>query len=152
MSAIYCPHAIVPVLDRALVSYRVATVSRIDETIGLFGRILSVLWGSLAKETYNLWILLTKATPYDYPTSSCTLYYIPHVWTRHERVSARPRTSCFIVVRWLRLVGSLKLYFSFAKEPYQRDDILQKRPMILRSLLIVATPYELLSYTICEYT
>jgi len=28
-----------------------------------------------------------------------------------------------------------------AKEPYQRDYILQKRPMILRSLLIVATPY-----------
>jgi len=43
--------------------------------------------------------------------------------------------------RWLRLVGSLKLYFSFAKEPYERDDILQKRPIILRSLLIVATPY-----------
>jgi len=37
---------------------------------------------------------------------------------------------------WLRLVGSLK----FAKEPYRRDYILQKRPMILRSLLIVATP------------
>jgi len=31
---------------------------------------------------------------------------------------------------------------SFAKEPYKRDDILQKRQMILRSLLIVATPYE----------
>ena len=30
---------------------------------------------------------------------------------------------------------------SFAKEPYKRDDILQKRPVILRSLLIVATPY-----------
>jgi len=42
---------------------------------------------------------------------------------------------------WLRLVGSLKLYVSFAKEPYKRDYILQKRPMILRSLLIVATPY-----------
>jgi len=28
-----------------------------------------------------------------------------------------------------------------AKEPYKRDDILQKRPIILRSLLIVATPY-----------
>jgi len=27
-----------------------------------------------------------------------------------------------------------------AKEPYKRDDILQKRPIILRSLLIVATP------------
>ena len=28
---------------------------------------------------------------------------------------------------WLWLVGSLKLQVSFAKEPYQRDDILQKR-------------------------
>ena len=27
-----------------------------------------------------------------------------------------------------------------AKERYKRDDILQKRPLILRSLLIVATP------------
>ena len=42
---------------------------------------------------------------------------------------------------WLRLVGSLKLQVSFAKETYTRDDILQKRPIILRSLLIVATPY-----------
>ena len=40
---------------------------------------------------------------------------------------------------WLRLVGSLKLV-SFAKEPYKRDDIMQTRPIILRSLLIVATP------------
>jgi len=31
---------------------------------------------------------------------------------------------------WLRLVGSLKLYVSFAKEPYKRDDILQKRPIM----------------------
>ena len=42
---------------------------------------------------------------------------------------------------WLRLVGSLKFQISFAKEPCKRDDILQKKPMILRSLLIVATPY-----------
>ena len=51
---------------------------------------------------------------------------------------------------WLQLVGSLKLEVSFAKEPNKRDDILQKRPIIcilqkrrviLRSLLIVATPY-----------
>ena len=42
---------------------------------------------------------------------------------------------------WLRLVGSSKLEVSFAKEPYKKDYILQKRPMILRSLLIVATPY-----------
>jgi len=47
----------------------------------------------------------------------------------------------FMNMGWLRLVGSLKLQVSFAKEPYKTDDILQKRPKILRSLLIVATPY-----------
>jgi len=30
---------------------------------------------------------------------------------------------------WLRLVGSIKLQVSFAKEPYKRDAILQKRPI-----------------------
>jgi len=43
---------------------------------------------------------------------------------------------------WLRLGGSLKLQVSFAKEPYKRDYILPKRPIILRSLLIVATPQQ----------
>jgi len=37
----------------------------------------------------------------------------------------------------LRLVGSLESLVSFAKEPYESGDILQKRPMILRSLQIV---------------
>jgi len=37
---------------------------------------------------------------------------------------------------WLRLVGSLKLQVSFAKEPYKRDYILRTRPVTLRSLLI----------------
>ena len=37
---------------------------------------------------------------------------------------------------WLRLVGPLQTYVSFAKKPYKTEDILQKRPMFLRSLLI----------------
>jgi len=40
-------------------------------------------------------------------------------------------------MKWLQLVGSSKLQVSFAKEPFKRDYILQKRPMIWRSLLIV---------------
>jgi len=52
------------------------------------------------------------------------------MWATH----LLPRTE------WLRLVGPLKLQVSFAKEPYKRDDILQKKPMIWRSLLLVATP------------
>ena len=33
-----------------------------------------------------------------------------------------------------------KLEVSFAKEPYERDDILQKRPMLLSILLTLAAP------------
>ena len=36
----------------------------------------------------------------------------------------------------------LKLKVSFVKEPYKTDYILQKRPMILRSVRIAATPYQ----------
>ena len=36
---------------------------------------------------------------------------------------------CHEWLGWLQLVGSLKLQVSFAKEPYTRDDILQKRPI-----------------------
>jgi len=43
---------------------------------------------------------------------------------------------------WRRLVGLMKLQVSFAKEPYKRDDIMQKRPIILSILLTVATPYD----------
>jgi len=42
---------------------------------------------------------------------------------------------------WLRLVGSLKLQVSFAEYRLFYRALLQKRPVILRSLLIVATPY-----------
>ena len=48
---------------------------------------------------------------------------------------------------WLWLVGSTKLEVSFAKEPYGRDDVLQKRPLILWILLTVATPY-VMTYTV----
>jgi len=51
-------------------------------------------------------------------------------------------TCCYhgyTVIGWLRLIGSLKLKVSFAKEPHKRDDILEKRLIILRSLLIAAT-------------
>ena len=53
---------------------------------------------------------------------------------------------------WLRSVGSLKSQVSFAKEPWKRDDILQKRPVIFRSLLNVATPYIYTCLHLCTYT
>ena len=33
-------------------------------------------------------------------------------------------------LRWPQLVGSIKLHVSFVKEPYKRDGILRKRPII----------------------
>ena len=42
---------------------------------------------------------------------------------------------------WLQLVGSLKSLVFFAENSLFYRALLQKRPIILRSLLIVATPY-----------
>jgi len=42
---------------------------------------------------------------------------------------------------WLRLVRSFKLYVPFAEYRLFYRALLQKRPIILRSLLIVATQY-----------
>jgi len=44
-------------------------------------------------------------------------------------------------MKWLQLVGSLKLQVSSAEYSLFYRALLQKRPIILRSLLIVATPY-----------
>jgi len=55
--------------------------------------------------------------------------YISPIWDRKRPMG------------WLWLVGSFKLQVSFAKEPYKRNCILQKRPIILRSLLFFATSY-----------
>jgi len=46
----------------------------------------------------------------------------------------------FIHMGWRRFVGSLKLYVSFAEYSLFCRALLQKKPIILRSLLIVATP------------
>jgi len=45
-------------------------------------------------------------------------------------------------MRWLRLVGSIKLLVSFAEYILFYRALLSKRPIILRSLLIIATPYD----------
>jgi len=46
-----------------------------------------------------------------------------------------------LIMGWLRLIGSLKLQFSFSKYSLFYRALLQKRHMILRSLSCVAAPY-----------
>ena len=92
------------------------------------------LYVSLAKEPYKRDLYSVKET-YNFKEPTNPKFTIHNQW--------RGWAVCGdIGMGWLRLVGSLKLYVSLAKEPYKRDYILQKRPIILRSLLIVATPYE----------
>ena len=148
--------------------YGVATVIRIDKMIGLFCRILSLLQVSFAKTTNHCKgpTSRTQPTVHIRPQQP-TVHVRPHI--RQILSGKDPQDtlslqifffkSLFLYVvfckralphyllpthptgmGWLRLVGSLKLQVSFEKEPYKRDDILQKRPLILRSLLIVATP------------
>jgi len=54
-----------------------------------------------------------------------------------EQVCVRETTA----MGCLRLVGALKFQVSFAEYTLFYRALLQKRPIILRSLLIVATPY-----------
>jgi len=49
-----------------------------------------------------------------------------------------PRICVYGVATISRLLAIIGLFCE--KEPYKRNDILQKRPIILRCLLIVATP------------
>jgi len=57
-----------------------------------------------------------------------------------KQIGGRHENAAPCAMGWLRSVGSLKLQVSFAKEPCKRDYFLQKRPVILRSLQVVATP------------
>ena len=57
------------------------------------------------------------------------------------------QVTWYLDIRWLPLVASLRLQVSFAKYRLFNRAFLQKRPIILRRQLIVATPYQ----CICWY-
>jgi len=70
-----------------------------------------------------------------------------HVCILPSPIYAQICTACArIGMRILRLVGSLKLWVSFAEYSLFYRALLQKRPLILRSLLIIATLYARCAY------
>jgi len=67
-----------------------------------------------------------------YICTCINVYIYTHTRTDiHTRIEFR-HGGCQDCMGWLRLVGSFKLQVSFAKEPYKRDDILQKRPIYFK--------------------
>ena len=62
------------------------------------------------------------------------------------------KSDSAIAMEWLRLVSSFKLQVSFAEYSLFHRALVQKRPIILWSLLIVATPYVFCSWRYRIYT
>jgi len=62
-------------------------------------------------------------------------------WRGENDALRLPQRKDLCGMGWLRLVGSLNLKVSFAECHVFNRALLQKRPIILRSLLIVVTPY-----------
>jgi len=71
---------------------------------------------------------------------------------RDLKVEGSCISICQVGMGWLRLVGCLKLQVAFEEYCLFYRALLQKRPIILRSLLIVATPYiDCLLYIIAKH-
>jgi len=62
-----------------------------------------------------------------------------------KKINTHTHTCRYFNMGWLRLVGSLKSWVSFTEYSLFYRALLQKRPIILRSLLDVLTPYVCLS-------
>jgi len=82
----------------------------------------------------------TKRDPYTYQKRP--------IWIQKETYTCErclmkrdPYLSKKKTMWWLQLVGSLKLQVSFAEYRLFHRALLHRRPIILRSLLHVATPY-----------
>jgi len=88
------------------------------------GLVLSHTDGFVISHTDELVMSHTDKLVMSHTDVCCSVCYMSHRW----------------IMGWLRLVGSLKLYASFAEYRLLYRALLQKRPIILRSLLIVATP------------
>ena len=69
--------------------------------------------------------------------------------TCKDKASYGSSPSCTSYMGWLRSVGSIKLYVSFAEYRLFRRALLQKRPIILYILLSEATPYKHYTHYAC---
>jgi len=120
-------------------THGVAMISRFLKNIGLFCRVSSLLPDSFAKETYIFREPTNRSRPILIRVKRTHTLTHTHTHTHTHTSTHCSELSPHVDMGWLRLVGSLKWCVSLSKEPYKRDDILQKWHVIL--LLIVTTPY-----------
>ena len=91
----------------------------------------------------------TEVYVYTHHLTNASSYMYVYIYTRryirswicvYVHHSPEVASTRDIATGCLRLVRLIKSWVSFAKEPYKRDNILQKRPKILTIPLAVATP------------
>jgi len=103
---------------------------------------LSHVWGWDGKShKYMWWYVCDSARIYHISfTFAIYMWCVCHLPdTRMWYLCNSPVYGIYVMV-FMSTFCRVTCRVSFAKEPYKRDDILQKRPIILRSLLIEATP------------
>ena len=95
----------------------------------------------MQKETYIRKGLYIERAMYMYMSKD--LYIKRDMYSQKRPIYVERDSSLpFVAMGWLRMVGSLKLHVSFAEYRLFDRALLQKRPMLLGSLLIAATPYQ----------
>ena len=80
----------------------------------------------------------------EYATHSTAVAYLLQQLARHlieVVLFLHKKILIYTAMGWLRLVGSSKIQVSFAEYRLFYRILLQERPILLRSLLIVANPY-----------
>jgi len=88
--------------------------------------------------THTHTVSTSTRTPYPLAHKVST-NYMTHRTTRHVNAVCRILDGFCHGVATFSTIGSLKLYVSFAEYRLFHRPLLQKRPMILRSLLVAAT-------------
>jgi len=118
---------------------------------GHFLQKIPIVSGSFAENDLQLKAFYGSTPPCTWVVSHIEMHHVTQVWMSHvkhinerwhayECVMSQVEMSHVMRMGWLRLVGSLKLWVSFAEYSLFCRALLQKRRKIWRSLLIVATP------------
>ena len=97
--------------------------------------LLQMSHGTHVNESWHMWM----------SHDTCE-WVMKHMWMSHDTCEwvmthVNPAILASVISQVTEDIRLTQSQVSFAKEPYKRDNILQKRPIILRSLLIVATPW-----------
>ena len=113
----------------AYLTYGVATIRRLLKIIGLFCRILSLLQGSFAKETYNFKEPTNRSHPIAQTHNLYTSYGVATVSTTVSRIDK-------IIGLFCRILSLLE--GSFAKETFNFiDPTNQSHPIWMRHVSII---------------